>query len=160
MRLQLYVKAYQLSELRIYVAIFLCLVAIGFALLARRIIASKSLQWLLLANSLAALAVFFVVQFLDVAHWVADYNVARWQEDTSRGLDVPYLKKLGHSAYPALIRVAETAERTEAHDAFLHLQARKDLERYRLEHLNWRSAQIRRDKEARLLVEHELRTRR
>jgi hypothetical protein len=160
LRLKLYVDAYQLSEQRIYVAFFLLLVTAGFCLLARRIIAGKSLQWLLLSNALAAFTLFFTVQFLDVARWVADYNVARWQENPSRVLDVEYLGQLGHSAFPALIVAAETPGRSEAHSAFLYLQARKEHERERLGAMNWRSLQFREHSNAQRLVQHEFRTRR
>lgn len=159
-RLKLYVDAYQLTELRVYVVFFLLLVAAGFGLLARRIIAAKNLRWLILANALAAFAMFFIVQFLDVARWVADYNVARWQEDPARVLDVEYLATLGHSAYPALITVAETPERHEAHNAFIFLQSQRESERTRLAQLNWRSWQIREIRNVRQLVQHEFRTRR
>jgi hypothetical protein len=160
MRLKLYVDAYQLSEQRVYVAIFLLLVAVGFGLLAHRIVAEKSLLWTILANGLTAFGLFFTVQFLDVARWVADYNVARWQGNHTRVLDVEYLASLGHSAYPALIRVAETSGRSEAHTAFAHLQVRKEIERARMDQQDWRSLQIRQDSNARRLLQHEIRTRR
>jgi hypothetical protein len=160
LRLKLYVEAYQLSELRIYVACFLLLVTVGFGLLAWRIVKSKNLGWLLLTNLLATFALFFCIQFPDVARWVADYNVARWQQDASRTLDVAYLATLGHSAYSALSTVAETPGRSEAHEAFVFFQSKKEYERERLATLNWRSWQTRPVRNARFLVEHEIRTKR
>lgn len=142
-----------------YVGCFLLLVATGFALLAWRIVRRKGLGWLLFANLLATFSLFFIVQFLDVAAWVANYNVARWMEDSRRTLDVDYLASLGASAYPALITAAE-APRPEAHDAFQRLRDLKAFERDRLANLNWRSWQVREIGYARLLVEKEIRTRR
>jgi len=160
MRLHLYVQAYQLTELRVYVAAFLCLVAVGFALLAWRIVKERSLRWLVLANGVAAFVLFFLIQFADVAKWVADHNVARWQETPPRSLDVAYLAQLGPSAYPALIIAAETPDRSEAHDAFLYLDRQRMLERWRMNDENWRSVQWRKNRYARALVAHQLRTRR
>ncbi|MEA3213008.1 MAG: hypothetical protein QOE70_6065 [Chthoniobacter sp.] len=159
LRLKLYVDAYQLSELRVYVGCFLLLVATGFGLLAWRILRGKGLGWLLFANALATFALFFMIQFPDVARWVADYNVARWQQDPRRTLDVDYLESLGPSAYPALIAVAETPNRPEAHEAFQKAQQRKEIERVYLDNLNWRSWQQREVRNARWLLEHEIRTR-
>jgi hypothetical protein len=158
LRLKLYVDAYQLSELRVYVGFFLLLVATGFGLLTWRIVRAKGLGWLLAANTFATFALFFTVQFLDVARWVADYNVARWQKDTRRTLDVGYLASLGPSAYRALIIAAETPERPEAHDAFEVFQEKKRYEAERLASVDWRSWQGRELRNARLLVQHQVRT--
>lgn len=155
LRLKLYVDAYQLSELRVYVAAFLLLVATGFALLARRIVVKKSLEWLLLSNLLATFALFFIMQFLDVARWVADFNVAHWQRTPGRTLDVQYLVNLGPSAYPALIAAAETPARGEACEALIHARTQREQERQRLPQLNWRSWQLRADWNAKLLVAHQ-----
>ncbi|MGI8602123.1 MAG: DUF4153 domain-containing protein [Verrucomicrobiales bacterium] len=158
LRLKLYVDAYQLTEQRVYAGCFLVLVTTGFGLLAWRIQSAKSLKWLFSASAISAFALFFIMQFADVAKWVADYNVSRWQHDRSRTLDVTYLGSLGPSASPALINVAKTANRPEAHEAFQKIQQRKIFERQRLADLNWRSWQAREIRHARLLVEGEIRT--
>jgi hypothetical protein len=105
LRLKLYVDACGLSELRVYVAIFLLLVAAGFGTLAIRVLQARSLNWLILSNLFATAAVFYVVQFCDVAGVVAHYNVTRWIRLRDH-LDVAYLKNLGPSAWPWLREVA------------------------------------------------------
>ena len=158
LRLQRYVDAYQLSELRVYVGCFLLLVAVGFGLLTVHVIAHKSLGWLFRSNLTATFALFFVLQFLDVAKRVAETNVARWQNGPSRTLDVSYLASLGASAVPSLIKVAEMPGRSEAHDAWVALRHRKEGAELVLAELDWRSWQQREVRNARLLVTHEVRT--
>ena len=160
LRLQRYVDVYDLSELRVYVGCFLLLVTVGFALLAVHVLRHKGLGWLLLTNLVATFALFFVLQFLDVQKWVAESNVARWEADRTRTLDVEYLGSLGASAFPSLIRVAETADRPEAHEAFIKIQKWKPQAQAYLVQLNWRSWQQRDVDGFRLLATHEVRTQR
>ena len=160
LRLQRYVAAYDLSELRVYVGCFLLLVTAGFALLTVHVVRHKGLGWLLLTNLLATFALFFVLQFLDVRKWVAESNVARWEADRSRTLDVDYLASLGAPAIPSLIRVAEMPDRPEAHQAFVIIQKRKPQAQAYLAQLNWRSWQHRDVRDMRLLTTHEVRTQR
>ncbi|HSH39767.1 MAG TPA: DUF4173 domain-containing protein, partial [Chthoniobacterales bacterium] len=160
LRLQRYVDAYQLSELRVYVACFLLLVTVGFGLLTLHVVAHRGIGWLLLTSTLVTFTLFFVLQFLDVAKWVAESNVARWEADPSRTLDVKYLASLGPSAIPSMIRVAETPARPEAHEAFLIIQKRKPHAQARLAARDWRSWQQRKVQNTRLLATHDVRTRR
>lgn len=158
LRLKLYVDAYQLSELRVHAGCFLLLVAAGFGLLAVYIWQRRTLRWLVLANAVATFTLFFVLQFLDVARWVGEYNVGRWERDRNRTLDVVYLGHLGPSAYPSLIKVAQTADRPEAHEAFLLVSELKNKEQQRWADLDWRSWQLRPIRNSRLLIEHQVRT--
>ena len=160
LRLQRYVDVYDLSELRVYVGCFLLLVTVGFALLAVHVLRHTGLGWLLLMNLIAIFALFFVLQLLDVQKWVAESNVARWEADRTRTLDVEYLGSLGASAFPSLIRVAETADRPEAHEAFVKIQKWKPQAQAYLAQLNWRSWQQRDVVNMRLLATHEVRTQR
>jgi hypothetical protein len=160
LRLKLYVDAYQLSEQRIYVGFFLALVATGFVILSFHVVRPGNLNRLLFSNALATFALFFGIQFLDVAKWVADDNVVRWQNDPHRTLDVEYLQSLGASAWPALVTVAETSGRPEAHPAFLAVQRLRETQRQNLETGNWRSWQWRTNVNAHRLLEREIRTRR
>jgi len=159
LRLKLYVDAYQLSELRIYVAFFLVLVTAGFVFLSFHVLRPGNLNRLVFSNALATFALFFVIQFLDVAKWVADDNVLRWQNDPHRTLDVAYLHSLGASAWPALITAAETPGRQEAHAAFVTVHKLRESQRRNLEEGNWRSWQWRTTSNARTLLEREIRTR-
>jgi hypothetical protein len=159
LRLIRYVEAYQLSELRVYVGCFLVLVTAGFGSLVFHILTPRGFNRLLLVNVITTFGLFFVLQFPDVAKWVAEYNVARWQQDSKRTLDVAYLNSLGLSAVPSLITVAETSGRPEAHAAFQFIQARKGIAPAIVEGANWRTWQSRKFWNARQLLTHQVRTR-
>lgn len=103
-RLMFYTEAYLLTERRVYVACFCALVAVGFLLLAWFVQRRRSFNWLLGQNVVATFALFFLLQFADVAGGVAQYNVARWK--TGAALDLDYLAQLGPTAWPELIHVA------------------------------------------------------
>jgi hypothetical protein len=96
-----------MTVLRLSVIIFLGLVATGYALLTIKIIQDRSLSWLMGGCVLAVFATFYITQFLDLAGWSANYNVARWEKDRTRSLDTGYLYSLGADAWPALRRVHE-----------------------------------------------------
>ncbi len=105
-RLMQYTRTFHLTEKRIYVVCFLALVGVGFLLLAWFVQKRKSFNWLLGSNAVATVALFFVLQFTDVAGWVARTNVARWEKGAS--IDIEYLANLGPTAWPELIRVARS----------------------------------------------------
>jgi len=42
---------------------------------------------------------FYLIQFCDVPRWVAASNVDHWLKDHQAKLDLPYLDRLGSSAY-------------------------------------------------------------
>lgn len=144
LRLKLYVDAHEASTLRVYVALFLILVATGFGLLAWHIERRKSLNWLLLANAVATVALFYVVQFLDVAGGVASYNVNAWQQDARRGLDVPYLRSLGAPAWPALTKASRHPQGLDR-ELETALDAAREQAARNVTATNWRSWQARRD---------------
>ncbi len=107
LRLKLYVDAFDLSLLRVGVALFLTLVIAGYALLTIYFWRGKGLEWLLRANVLATFCLFFIVQFIDLNSAVAQYNVARWLRPGARQGDVFYLASLGHGAWPAMIELTQ-----------------------------------------------------
>jgi len=102
LRLKLYIEAYDMTVLRLGVIIFLVVVAAGFVLLTIKIIWDRSLSWLIGGCVLAVFTTFYIVQFLDLAGWSARYNVAQWERNRARMLDVNYLSELGPPAWPAL----------------------------------------------------------
>jgi len=102
MRLKLYIEAFDMTVLRLSVIIFLVVVALGYTLLTIKIVQDRSLSWLIGGCILAVMATFYVTQFLDLAGWSANYNVARWEKDRSRKLDANYLATLGPDAWPGL----------------------------------------------------------
>ena len=156
LRLRLYVESYDLSQLRLYVGFFLLLVSSGFLFLAWRVVRNRDFGWLVSANLTATFVLFFTVQFLDTARWVADYNVNRWLREPSRTLDFYYLASLGASAYPALVRASQAAGRSGSTEALEEVRHSRQLESRRLPHENWRSRQFRPDALARALVASQL----
>jgi hypothetical protein len=101
LRLKLYIEVYDMTVLRLSVIIFLVLVGVGYMLLTIKIMKDRSLSWLVGGCVLAIFATFYAMQFLNLAGWSANYNVARWEKDRTRNLDVAYLIELGPPAWPA-----------------------------------------------------------
>lgn len=156
-RLWLYVEAYQLSLLRVWLALFLLVVACGFVLLAWHVLRGAGLRRLVMANAAVVLALFFAMQFVDTAGIVARTNVGMWQRSVATGkaraLDLGYLMELGPSAWPALLAVAAEdrapGTRSEAR-RLLAQQAR--VERAERPGGDWRSVQLRADADRRALL--------
>ncbi|MDD5349648.1 MAG: DUF4173 domain-containing protein [Chthoniobacteraceae bacterium] len=140
LRLIRYIEACLLTTQRVYVLLFVALVAAGFVLLAVHIARNGSLNGLILSNGVAVLALFFAVQFLNVPGWVARYNVAAWERNPKRSLDVGYLESLGDPAWTALSRVAASRHPQAASVRGWLEQVRKN-ERRALDARNWRSWQ-------------------
>jgi hypothetical protein len=155
LRLKLYVEAYQLSTLRVYVGCFLLLVTAGFVLLAWHITRDGSLNALIFRNVLASFALFFVVQFPDVSRAVAQFNVAQWRHDPSRTLDTAYLESLGPGGWRALCAVALTGGRVtpDILDARQRVRQLAAAARERRAQSDWRSFQWRREAADRELLE-------
>lgn len=104
LRLDLYVEAYSLTELRIAAGIWMGLVAIGLVLILLRILLNRSNEWLIAANLASLISVLYVSAFVDFPDVIARFNVAHSQEISHEGppLDIYYLSTLGPSAIPAL----------------------------------------------------------
>jgi hypothetical protein len=112
LRLKFYIEAYDLSVLRVHVCTFLVIVATGYGLMAWRIVRQKSLNWMMFSNAAAVLAVFYVVQFVDVNGFVARYNTRCWLENRKKVLDMEYLCRLGPSALPEMVQIEHEAKGT------------------------------------------------
>jgi hypothetical protein len=142
LRLMRYIQDSMLTLQRVYVFCFLLLVAAGFALLIFHIIRNRNLNWLILSNGLAAIALFFILQFLNIAGWVARYNVTQWELDSRRPLDIKYLETLGPAAWPALAQAADS-KRIGARAARNCLERARINEHETRDSRNWRSWQAR-----------------
>jgi hypothetical protein len=146
LRLKLYIEAYDLSVLRVHVCTFLAIVALGYGLMAWRVIRETSLNWMIFSNAAAVLAIFYVVQFVDVDGLVARYNTQRWLYDRKKNLDMSYLYRLEPSALPDLARIEREAKGTpQAKAAGLELnRARNAWERGKTDWRSWqwRAAQM------------------
>ncbi len=149
LRLKLYVEAYQLSLLRVGVALFLLVVVMGFGLLTIKILFNRPIRWLLGANAVATFTLFYALQFLNIAGFVAGYNLAAWERNPSHALDIAYLVELGPPAWPALIQAAHQQQ-----DPYLALEAKVKLrealsaEEKRMADLSWPSWQWQRHRMA------------
>ena len=107
LRIKYYIVGYEMTVARLGVIIFLLLVATGFVLLTIKIARDKSLSWLIGGCVLAVFATFYITQFLDLAGWSANYNIACWEKDRTRQLDFWHLYEYGPDAWPALRRAHE-----------------------------------------------------
>ncbi|KAF0094741.1 MAG: hypothetical protein E1N59_1745 [Puniceicoccaceae bacterium 5H] len=80
---------------RVYVLMFLLLVAVGFGLLVWYIHRRKSFGWLVQRNLVAVFAVCFLNQFLDVRAFVAWRDLEQWRRGEMT-LDAGFLLQLGY----------------------------------------------------------------
>lgn len=106
LRLDLYVEAYSLTGMRVAAGLWMCLVAIGLALILLRIWLRKSNAWLFAMNAASLAVLLFGVSLADTKAFVAQYNVSHARELDGDGLplDANYLQTLGPSALPAINR--------------------------------------------------------
>ena len=107
-RLWLYVDAYGLSAWRLSAAIWMCLVAVGIALIALRIALHLGNRWLVDVNALVLSAVLTACCWLDVGGLVAWHNVQRCREvgGPAVPIDLAYLDSFGVEVAPALAWLA------------------------------------------------------
>jgi hypothetical protein len=104
LRLELYVEAYSLTELRVAAGLWMGIVAVGLALILLRIVLRRSNEWLIATNLASLIAILYLSAFIDLPAFIARFNVAHSQEISQEGppLDIDYLSSLGLSAIPAL----------------------------------------------------------
>ena len=151
LRLKLYVDDFQLTLLRVGVALFLLLVVTGFGLLTVYFWRDEGLGWLCKTNALATFLLFFFVQFADLGGAIANYNVGRYLADGKHRPDVEYLASLGHDAWPALIQLSHRDPKYSGlADA---LNAASEGAKTELT-LGWRGWELRPTQHSRELLEH------
>ncbi|WP_037086260.1 DUF4173 domain-containing protein [Rhizobium sp. CF080] len=104
LRLDLYVEAYSLTELRVAAGIWMGLVAAGLVLILLRIVLRQSNRWLIATNIAVLAGVLYLSAFTDFSAFIARFNVTHSLELSHEGvpLDIDYLSSLGPSAIPAL----------------------------------------------------------
>jgi hypothetical protein len=141
LRLKFYTQDYMLTEKRVYVGFFLALVVAGFLLLLLWFVAKRrSFNWLLGTNAVATFLLFYIVQFPDVARFVADYNIAQTERE-KRHLDVSYIATLGPGAWPSLIKLASNPQNPARDEIRGHLELVAETG----ESTDWRATQLRRN---------------
>lgn len=156
-RLKIYVEDYDLSLLRVGVALFLVLVVAGYVLLTIYFWRGQSLEWLLRANVLATFGLFFFVQFVDLNAAVARYNVAHWLRPSARSGDVIYLASLGHGAWPSMIELRQKRGPYSL-DLMAIMERAATEAQAELEIKDWRRWELRRTQRAQELVEFQKKT--
>lgn len=145
LRLKMYVDVYWMTPKRAYVGVFLLLVTVGFILLTCRILMRKDLKWLILSNLTAVFVLFYVLQFLDVERWVADYSFRNWLEDPKQDLDEQFFEDVGPSGWPALLGVLKSGrQECMRKTAERLLKDNCDRERCLMKTESWQSFQYRR----------------
>jgi hypothetical protein len=105
LRLNLYVEAYSLTELRVAAFVWMLVVAVGLVLIMVRIITYRSTAWLIAANAVALAATLYVCGFINFPYVIASYNAAHSREIAGgQGvpLDLTYVLRLGPQAIPAI----------------------------------------------------------
>jgi hypothetical protein len=107
MRVKNYIVDDNMTILRLSVLIFLLLVATGFLLLSIKIVKERSLSWLVGGCVLAVFVTFYLAQFLNLAGWSANYNLARWEQDRGWNPEFYEFRENGPAAWPALRRAHE-----------------------------------------------------
>jgi hypothetical protein len=105
LRLDLYVQAYSLTEMRIAAGIWMGLVAVGLVLIVLRIGLGRSNKWLVTMNLASLGLTLFVCSFIDFSALIARFNVENSRELGGKGqpLDLYYMSSLGPTAIPAII---------------------------------------------------------
>jgi hypothetical protein len=103
-RLDLYVAAFSLTELRLAAFIWMLLVASGLLLILIQIILKKPNAWLVTANAAVLALVLYGCCFINAPQVIAAYNVAHCREAGGAGpnLDLKYLLSLGPQVLPVL----------------------------------------------------------
>jgi hypothetical protein len=104
LRIKSYVLESQLTVLRLSCLIFLALVASGFVFLTVKILREKTISWLFGRCFLAIFVTFYITQFLDLAGFACNYNVARLEREPSYKLDTWKLYEAGPDGWPAARR--------------------------------------------------------
>jgi hypothetical protein len=107
LRIRAYVVDSELTVLRLSALIFLMLVAAGFALLTAKILHERSISWLIGRCVAAVFVTFYITQFLDLAGYAENFNVARLAREPGYQIDTWKLYQAGPAGWPAARRAHE-----------------------------------------------------
>jgi MFS family permease len=108
-KLRRYIVTYEMTVARLSTIIFLVLVLVGFILLTIKIARDRSISWLIGGCVLAVFATFYLTQFMDLAGWSANYNVAAMERNQGYRFDCKTMCQWGADVWPALRRAHELA---------------------------------------------------
>ena len=103
-RLDLYVAAYSLTNLRLAAFLWMVLIAVGLLLMLIQIKLKKPNSWLVTANAVSLALVLYGCCFINAPRLIAAYNVEHSREIDGVGskLDLKYLFSLGPQVLPVL----------------------------------------------------------
>lgn len=106
LRLDLYVGAYSLTELRVAAFVWMLLVMTGLVLILVQILSRKGVRWLVSANALAMALTLYAYSVVDTAVVIANFNFRHSHEMRGDGppIDIAYLRSLGPGVIPAIDR--------------------------------------------------------
>ena len=149
-RLELYVTAYGLTRLRGAAFVWMVLVLAGFVTILWKLIAKKPFHFLLWANTVTMVLALSAVSLMNIDGFIADWNVARYEEGKHKKIDVRYLEHLGEPAMPALVVLAKADDREVSRRAEECLNVVIELARDRDGHWQSRTLRSRRDLDAAL----------
>lgn len=111
LRLDLYVATYSLTLPRAAAFVWMGLVGAGLILILARIALRRTNTWLIAANGLILAATLYACAFVNVAGFVADYNLVHSRR-AGTPFDAYYALSLGPQAIPAVDRwIADAASR-------------------------------------------------
>jgi hypothetical protein len=130
-----------LTEKRVYVLCFLGLVVVGYFFLALHVTRGGGLARLVRRNVAAAFILFYAMQFIDVGGMVSRWCAAKSIADFSWRFDVKYWSTQGHTAWPAILAVAQAPEGHPQREEARRYVAEKQEEENRTVTDDWRSWQ-------------------
>ena len=143
MRLWMYVDAYGYTPKRVYVALFLALVIVGYGLLGWAIYRHKNIKWLIGANLILIFSYFSVLQFVDVPKWVSRQNIDLYQAQKISYPEALFLHQIGSHSVPFLISINERPQSAEDQQNALQDLDQQMLSQAHFQRAGWRGYQLR-----------------
>lgn len=142
-RLWIYVDAYGYTPKRVYVALFLSLVVLGFGLLGWAIRMHKHLKWLIASNLVLLFCFFSALQFIDVPKWVTTRNIALYTAGKIAYPEDLFFKQVGSHSIPFQISIYRTPRSiSDKIAAFKDLESQLFIHHHQTKH-DWRGYQRR-----------------
>lgn len=107
-KLVMYIDCYGLTPMRIYAMWLMAVIALVFLIIAVGQFIPKAK--LTAATFSVCVAMFTVLALCNVNQISAEYNVERYLNGSLQTVDVTWLSRMGDSAVPSLVRLAQTKE--------------------------------------------------
>lgn len=152
-RLWIYVDAYGYTPKRVYVALFLALVILGYGLLGWAILRNQNIKWLTVTNLILVFSYFSGLQFVDTPKWVTHQNIALYQADEIQYPEELFFKQVSSHSIPYLLGIIDHPQNAkDQQQALIELKKQShNRDAYKLS--GWRGFQKRHHKNYQLLSE-------